>query len=269
MEVESPATPGSLRVVAGQPGAVARPPPAWSTTERDSAQQLRQLPVQMMATQPGHLVSLAGLQGHAVAAAGQPQVLLTDSPALQTLLVTGQVDPASLTQAAVHQSQPQQAGGSRNNSVSSSSTQAMTIDLTGLTGPIGPLTAQAQVGHAGQVLLHDPGSVGGLHHPQSLETTSVGSMNMNLGGPGGFTAVTSSTQSGHQYAAAPGAFLPNPANAPYLFNPGNPGNTATIPATTSVATTDATRSQQQNERNTDESPMSGVILTQQSPVASH
>ena len=277
MECDSPSASQSIRLVpsSGQ-GA---PRMGWSD-EKHSAhaqhipthhpypQQMgRQLsnpahtgPVMLNPNQGTSLVALPtqtlNLQAAAQNLAPQ-QVLITDSPGLQTLLV--QATPAS-TQHPGSGDAPLQ-NPSRQSQNSSVSSSTMTIDLTNLQHQAAVLNAAGL--HPGVV---NPAQ---LH---AVDATQVGSVNMQLGGfpqPQQQTTVTAHP-GGTQYTALPqqAAFISTNPNTSFPF---------TIAGATTVGGTSLTSSETStshgraaSERSSEESPMTGIVLTQQSPtVASH
>lgn len=210
------------------------------------------------------------------------QVLITDSPALQTLLVQSTATappPGHAHHHPHHPAAPQQGDGSNNPSRqshnSSVSSSAMTIDLTNL-------HHQAAVLNAAGLGVGAPGDAPQIHAvapPAAVDATQVGSVNMQLGGVPAFahaqpqTTVTAHP-GGTQYTTLP------PQQPQFISNP-----TTSFPftiATTTVGGAPTNMTSQMNsemtsqgrptsERSSEESPMTGIVLTQQqSPtVASH
>ena len=276
MECDSPSASQSMRLVpsSGQ-GA---PRMGWSD-ERHSAhvqhvpthhphpQQIgRQLsnpihpggPVMLNPNQGTTLVALPtqtlNLQAAAQTIAPQ-QVLITDSPGLQTLLVQ-----PSTTQHPGGGDAPVQ-NPSRQSQNSSVSSSTMTIDLTNLQHQAAVLNAAGL--HPGVV---DPAQ---LH---AVDATQVGSVNMQLGFPAPQPQTTVTAHpGGTQYTALPQQTAFISANPTTSF-PFTIAGTTAVGGGTNLASSETSTSHGRaaSERSSEESPMTGIVLTQQSPtVASH
>lgn len=234
-------------------------------------------PVMLNPANPGTtLVALPtqtlNLQAAAQTIAPQ-QVLITDSsPGLQTLLV--QAAPVGATQQQQHPGggdapliQQQQQNPSRQSQNSSVSSSTMTIDLTNLQHQAAVLNAAGL--HPGVV---DPSQ---LHH--GVDATQVGSVNMQLGGPfaqqqGQQTSVTAHP-GGTQYTALPTqptAFISANPTASFPFTIAGGGGPNVGGTNLASSETSTSHGRAASERSSEESPMTGIVLTQQSPtVASH
>ena len=289
MECDSPSVTQSIRLVpsSGQ-GA---PRMGWSD-ERHSAhaqhvpthhphpqQMTRQLsnpaaphagPVMLNPNQGTALVALPtqtlNLQAAAQNIAPQ-QVLITDSPGLQTLLV--QATPATQQQHPGGSGDGPLQNPSRQSQNSSVSSSTMTIDLTNLQHQAAVLNAAGL--HPGVV---DPSQ---LH---AVDATQVGSVNMQLGGGGSFTQPQQHQQQQTTVTAHPGGtqYTALPQQAAFISANPNTSFPFTIAGATTVgggtsltsSETSASHGRAASERSSEESPMTGIVLTQQSPtVASH